>query len=121
MSEFFATQVTSEFGRSLTPEGAKGTLIFTGATASIRGNKTTSVFASGKHALRALTQSLAKEFGKENIHVAHAIIDGGILTDRSLAIKGEDWVKNPDVHLDPNSIAKVGSIIPNKAARSKYS
>ncbi|KAG7443824.1 uncharacterized protein BT62DRAFT_934777 [Guyanagaster necrorhizus] len=49
----------------------RGSLIFTGATASIRGNVTTSVFSAGKHALRALSQSLAKEFGKQNIHVSH--------------------------------------------------
>jgi len=90
----------------LTPEGAKGVLLFTGATASIRGNKLTSCFATGKHALRALAQSLAKEFGKENIHVAHAIIDGGILTERSTQMKGEEWAKNPDVRLDPDAIAK---------------
>lgn len=47
----------------------KGTLIFTGATASIRGNTTTSAFAAGKFGVRALSQSLAKEFGKQNIHV----------------------------------------------------
>jgi NAD(P)-dependent dehydrogenase (short-subunit alcohol dehydrogenase family) len=51
--------------------GKKGTLIFTGATAALRGNTTTSLFAAGKFAVRALSQSLAKEFGKENIHVAH--------------------------------------------------
>lgn len=51
------------------PSGAKGTLIFTGATASLRGNVTTGLFASGKFALRALSQSLAKEFSKEDIHV----------------------------------------------------
>jgi len=51
--------------------GAKGTLIFTGATSSLRGNKTTSAFSAGKFALRALSQSLGKEFGKENIHVRH--------------------------------------------------
>ena len=51
--------------------GARGTLIFTGATASLRGNVTTSAFAAGKFGLRALSQSLAKEFGKQNIHVAH--------------------------------------------------
>jgi len=90
----------------LTPEGAKGTLLFTGATASIRGNKTTSAFSTGKHALRALSQSLSKEFGKENIHVAHAIIDGGILTERYRVMKGEEWAKNPDVRLDPDAIAK---------------
>ena len=47
----------------------RGTLLFTGATASVRGNVTTSAFAAGKHGLRALAQSLAKEFGKQNIHV----------------------------------------------------
>lgn len=49
--------------------GKRGTLLFTGATASWRGNVTTSAFASGKFALRALSQSLNKEFGKQNIHV----------------------------------------------------
>jgi short-subunit dehydrogenase len=51
--------------------GARGTLLFTGATASLRGNVTTSAFAAGKSGSRALSQSLAKEFGKQNIHVAH--------------------------------------------------
>jgi NAD(P)-dependent dehydrogenase (short-subunit alcohol dehydrogenase family) len=50
-------------------KGNRGTLIFTGATASLRGNTTTSAFAAGKFGLRALSQSLAKEFGKQNIHV----------------------------------------------------
>jgi NAD(P)-dependent dehydrogenase (short-subunit alcohol dehydrogenase family) len=49
--------------------GKRGTLLFTGATASLRGNTTTAAFAIGKHGLRALSQSLAKEFGKQNIHV----------------------------------------------------
>ena len=51
--------------------GKRGTLIFTGATASLRGGPLTSAFSAGKHGVRALSQSLAKEFGKENIHVAH--------------------------------------------------
>jgi NAD(P)-dependent dehydrogenase (short-subunit alcohol dehydrogenase family) len=50
-------------------KGKQGTLLFTGATASLRGNVVTSAFAAGKHGLRALAQSLAKEFGKQNIHV----------------------------------------------------
>lgn len=50
--------------------GKRGTLLFTGATASWRGNVTTSAFAAGKFALRALSQSLNKEFGKQNIHVS---------------------------------------------------
>lgn len=54
------------------------TLIVTGATASIRGSKYWSVIAAGKSAARILTQSLAREFGPAGVHVAHAIIDGGI-------------------------------------------
>lgn len=50
--------------------GKRGTLLFTGATAAWRGNTTTSAFAAGKFGLRALSQSLNKEFGKENIHVS---------------------------------------------------
>jgi len=87
--------------------GARGTLIFTGATASIRGNVTTSAFAAGKFGLRALSQSLSKEFGKQDIHVAHSIIDGGILTDRSLQ-RRPDW-KSEDKkaeRLSPEAIAQ---------------
>ncbi|TFK80679.1 NAD-P-binding protein [Polyporus arcularius HHB13444] len=72
--------------------GSRGTLLFTGATASIRGNVFTSAFAA----------SLAKEFGKENIHVS-------ILTDLSLSRRGnaaEAWKANPDLRLDAESIAK---------------
>lgn len=50
-------------------KGKRGTLLFTGATASLRGNTTTYTFAAGKFGIRALSQSLAKEFGKQNIHV----------------------------------------------------
>ncbi|KAG5646948.1 hypothetical protein DXG03_001671 [Asterophora parasitica] len=90
----------------LEPVGKKGTLIFTGATASIRGNITTSTFAAGKHGLRALSQSLAKEFGKENIHVAHAIIDGVIRSERTLE-RFPDLEGKPDSALTPESIAEV--------------
>lgn len=56
------------------------TLIVTGATASIRGSARFGSFAAGKFAQRALTQSLAREFGPKGVHVALAIIDGGIDT-----------------------------------------
>ncbi|KAH7882942.1 hypothetical protein F5I97DRAFT_1930556 [Phlebopus sp. FC_14] len=85
----------------------KGTLIFTGATASVRGNTTTSAFAASKFGIRALSQSLAKEFGKQNIHVAHSIIDGGIITDRTRGFRNDsNWETNTDVRLEPDSIAK---------------
>lgn len=53
------------------PNGKRGTLIFTGAMSSGQGSVLTSAFAAGKFGARALSQSLAKEFGKDNIHVAH--------------------------------------------------
>ncbi|KAF5345652.1 hypothetical protein D9756_011244 [Leucocoprinus leucothites] len=84
--------------------GKRGALIFTGATASLRGNVFTSAFASGKFALRALSQSLNKEFGKENIHVAHVIIDGVIRTERNRD-KGSEWEQNEDIRLNAESIA----------------
>jgi NAD(P)-dependent dehydrogenase (short-subunit alcohol dehydrogenase family) len=56
----------------------RGTLLFTGATASLRGSARFAPFAAGKFALRALTQSLAREFGPRGVHVAHVIIDGPV-------------------------------------------
>ncbi|KZP06795.1 NAD(P)-binding protein [Athelia psychrophila] len=85
-------------------KGKRGTLLFTGATASLRGNTTTSAIAAGKFGLRALSQSLAKEFGKENIHVAHAIIDGVIVTDRTKARIPAEKLENPDAFLNSESI-----------------
>jgi NAD(P)-dependent dehydrogenase (short-subunit alcohol dehydrogenase family) len=71
----FAQHVITAFkANDLNEDGKRGTLIFTGATASVRGNVTTSAFSAGKHGLRALSQSLAKEFGKSNIHVAHVSV-----------------------------------------------
>jgi len=63
--------------RAMLPEG-QGTIIFTGATASLRGSARFAAFAMGKFGLRALAQSMARELGPRGIHVAHAIIDGGI-------------------------------------------
>ncbi|KAK2462171.1 hypothetical protein APHAL10511_005803 [Amanita phalloides] len=100
----FSREAILEFKRNDIQEltGKRGTLIFTGATASVRGNVTTSAFSAVKHAQRALSQSLAKEFGKENIHVAHAIIDGGINTGHA-SLHGRQDIS---VKLEPDSIAK---------------
>ncbi|KAJ7060509.1 hypothetical protein C8F01DRAFT_1142925 [Mycena amicta] len=81
-----------------TQHPARGTLIFTGATASTRGGATTSAFSSSKSALRSLSQSLAKEFGKDDIHVAHTIIDGLIQTGSA--------PQTETLKLDPESIAQ---------------
>ncbi|KAI0042709.1 NAD-P-binding protein [Auriscalpium vulgare] len=103
----FAKEAVSTFkDQALDGNGKRGTLLFTGATASIRGNVTTSAFAAGKFSLRSLSQSLAKEFGKQNIHVAHAVIDGAIATDKQRNNRDPSWADNADVRLDPESIAK---------------
>ena len=81
----------------------KGTIIFTGATASVRGSSGFSAFAGAKHGLRALAQSMARELGPKGIHVAHTIIDGAIDTqfiaerfpDR-YALKDQDGILQPD-------------------------
>jgi NAD(P)-dependent dehydrogenase (short-subunit alcohol dehydrogenase family) len=69
-------------------ERGRGTLLFTGATASLRGGPRSSSFAAGKFGLRALAQSLAREFGPRGIHVAHVVIDGVIDTARTRTLMG---------------------------------
>ena len=66
-----------EAARAMIARG-RGTILFTGATASVRGGPGFSAFAGAKHALRALAQSLARELGPKGIHVAHVVIDGAI-------------------------------------------
>ena len=66
-----------EAARVMTPRG-RGTILFTGATASIRGREGFSAFAAAKAGLRAMAQSLARELGPKGIHVAHVIVDGAI-------------------------------------------
>ncbi len=61
-------------------DGHKGTIMFTGATASLRGSANFAAFAGAKHALRALAQSMARELGPMGVHVAHVVIDGAIDT-----------------------------------------
>ena len=66
-----------EAAKVMSPRG-RGTIIFTGATASLRGGAHFSAFASAKHSLRALAQSMARELGPKGVHIAHVIIDGVI-------------------------------------------
>jgi NAD(P)-dependent dehydrogenase (short-subunit alcohol dehydrogenase family) len=68
-----------ETARVMVP-GGHGSILFTGATASVRGGSGFAAFAGGKHALRALAQSMARELGPQGIHVAHIVIDGAIDT-----------------------------------------
>ena len=75
--------VGREAARRLTPLG-RGTVLFTGASASLRGKPGFAHFAAAKAGLRAIAQSMAREFGPQGIHVAHAVIDGGIKGERLL-------------------------------------
>lgn len=75
MAAFAGFLAGREAARVMAPRGA-GTILFTGASASLRGRPGFSAFAGAKHALRALAQSLARELGPKGIHVAHVVIDG---------------------------------------------
>jgi NAD(P)-dependent dehydrogenase (short-subunit alcohol dehydrogenase family) len=84
-----------------------GTLIFTGASASLRGRANFAPFAAAKGALRMLAQSLAREFGPKGIHVAHLIVDGVIDGDRAKAFIGDaDERFTNDRMLHPDRIAE---------------
>jgi NAD(P)-dependent dehydrogenase (short-subunit alcohol dehydrogenase family) len=83
-----------------------GTIIFTGATASLRGGKGFSAFSGAKGALRMLAQTMARELGPQNIHVAHVVIDGGIDTEFIRSIRSDfDEAKAADKLLSPDAIA----------------
>lgn len=91
-----------EAAKHMAPRG-RGTIIFTGATASVRGREGFGAFASAKHGLRALAQSMARELGPQGVHVAHTIIDGAIDTawirenfPERHALKGQDGILNPE-------------------------
>ncbi|AFY18723.1 SDR family oxidoreductase [Pseudomonas sp. UW4] len=86
----------------------RGTILFTGATAGMRGAAGFAAFAGAKHGIRALAQSMARELGPMNIHVAHVIVDGAIDTDfiresfpEKYATKDQDGILNPE-HIAEN-------------------
>jgi NAD(P)-dependent dehydrogenase (short-subunit alcohol dehydrogenase family) len=77
MAAFAGFVAGREAARVMTPRG-RGTIIFTGATASLRGREGFGAFAGAKHALRALAQSMARELAPKGVHVAHVIVDGAM-------------------------------------------
>ncbi|HXV00770.1 MAG TPA: SDR family NAD(P)-dependent oxidoreductase [Caulobacteraceae bacterium] len=99
-----------EAARRLLAHG-RGSIFFTGATASLRGGVGYAAFASAKAGLRAVAQSMARELGPQNIHVAHLIIDAGVDTafvrQRIVAARGEAALEGlpPDTLMEPASIA----------------
>ena len=96
-----------EVARRMVSRG-RGTILFTGATAGLRGSANFAAFAGAKHALRALAQSMARELGPKNIHVAHIVVDGAIDTEfirtsfpDRYALKDQDGILNPE-HIAEN-------------------
>jgi NAD(P)-dependent dehydrogenase (short-subunit alcohol dehydrogenase family) len=94
-----------EAAKRMAPRG-RGTILFTGATASLRGGSGFAAFSGAKAALRKLAQSMARELGPQGIHVAHTVIDGAIDTE---FIKGRhpdfDRAKAEELILSPDAIA----------------
>ena len=84
-------------------EAGRGTILMTGATASLRGSARFSALAVGKFGLRALAQSMAREFGPQGVHVAHVVIDGQINTPRMRAMSPE---REEHTMLSPDAIAE---------------
>ena len=115
MACFAGFLTAREAARRMVPRG-RGTLLFTGATASLRGGANFAAFAGAKHALRALAQSMARELGPKGLHVAHTVIDGAIDTEfirenfpERYALKEKDGILHPEhiaesywmLHLQP--------------------
>lgn len=98
---FAGLLVAQAAGRRMVDK-AQGTILFTGATAALRGGAGFANLASPKFALRALAQSLAREMAPRGIHVAHVIIDGQIRSARHEHLLGE---RGPDSLLEPGEIA----------------
>jgi len=96
-----------EVTKAMLPRG-RGTILFTGATAGLRGSAGFAAFAGAKHALRALAQSMARELGPQGIHVAHVVVDGAIDTEfirenfpERYALKDQEGILSPE-HIAEN-------------------
>jgi NAD(P)-dependent dehydrogenase (short-subunit alcohol dehydrogenase family) len=100
VSAFGGFLVAQQAARRLVPRGA-GAILFTGATASVKGFPLSAAFAMGKFALRGLAQSTARELAPKGIHVAHFVIDGGVRSATR-----PDPADRPDSTLDPDAIAQ---------------
>ncbi|HET6182595.1 MAG TPA: SDR family NAD(P)-dependent oxidoreductase [Acetobacteraceae bacterium] len=100
VSAFGGFLVAQQAARLMVPKEA-GAILFTGASASVKGYPQSAAFAMGKFALRGLAQSMARELSPKGVHVAHFVIDGGI---RGAA--RPEPAEAPDSLLDPDAIAE---------------
>jgi NAD(P)-dependent dehydrogenase (short-subunit alcohol dehydrogenase family) len=108
VSAFGGFLVAQQAVRRMLGQGG-GAILFTGASASVKGYPQSASFAMGKFALRGLAQSMARELAPKNIHVAHFVIDGGVRSDRR-----EEPPGRPDSLLDPDAIAQTYLAILNQ-------
>ena len=96
-SAFAGFLVGQAAARALLRRGHGGTIVFTGASASVKGYPKSAPFAMGKFALRGLAESMARELQPQNIHVGHVVIDGGIANPgRDAGARGADGMLSPD-------------------------
>jgi len=100
VSAFGAFLVAQQAARRMVPAG-RGAILFSGATAGVKGFANSSSFAMGKFALRGLAQAMARELSPKGVHVAHFVIDGGIRSD-ARPVPNEA----PDSLLEPDAIAE---------------
>lgn len=100
VSAFGGFLVAQQAARRMLRQGG-GAILFTGASASVKGYARSASFAMGKFALRGLAQSMARELAPQNIHVAHFVIDGGVRSARR-----HEPADRPDSMLDPDAIAE---------------
>jgi NAD(P)-dependent dehydrogenase (short-subunit alcohol dehydrogenase family) len=103
ISAYAGFLVAQAAARRMLPRGA-GTILLTGASASVKGYPHSAVFAMGKFALRGLAQSMARELAPKGIHVAHFVIDGGVRNAARGRSEGAGAL--PDSYLDPDAIAQ---------------
>jgi NAD(P)-dependent dehydrogenase (short-subunit alcohol dehydrogenase family) len=100
VSAFGGFLVAQQAARRMLSQGG-GAILFTGASASVKGYARSAPFAMGKFALRGLAQSMARELAPQNIHVAHFVIDGAVRSERR-----QEPADQPDSMLDPDAIAQ---------------
>ena len=103
VSAFGGYLVAQEAARRMVKQG-EGAILFTGASASVKGYAQSAPFAMGKFALRGLAQSIARELQPKGIHVAHFVIDGGVRNAERGRVESSDAA--PDSFLDPVAIAE---------------
>jgi NAD(P)-dependent dehydrogenase (short-subunit alcohol dehydrogenase family) len=103
ISSYGGLLVAQAAAQRMLPHGA-GTILLTGASASVKGYPQSAVFAMGKFALRGLAQSMARELAPKGIHVAHFVIDGAVRNAARGRVEGTNAL--PDSYLDPEAIAE---------------